>query len=179
MNGLIIEGVAGTGKSTIVSLLKESIELKRLRPVSAVIDEDRYSRLKNLMPLIKENQNSDCFLILERFHPTFFALMPESSLFESYDRYLNELNFGLVLLDLPDNEFENRSFFRPEMKSQNWSNGLIDWYGTQENAINAFSVSQQRRRDFLKLTKLKTLLINTKGREWQSYIDSIIKFIAE
>jgi thymidylate kinase len=41
MNGLIIEGVAGTGKSTVVSLLKKSPSLQKIKPNLKVIDEDQ------------------------------------------------------------------------------------------------------------------------------------------
>lgn len=198
MNGLIIEGVAGTGKSTIVAALRQSLATKQLKVSYDIIyeeqttgelvaelrderlsDSDRYSRLNDLMPSIQKRQLAGEFLILERFHPTFFALMPQSSLFEKFDFQLSELNFGLVLLDLPNDEFANRSFSRPEMESQNWSEGLIEWYGSRDAAIDAFINSQERRRQFLSLTKLKSLKIDTSNREWNKYVDSITKFIAD
>jgi hypothetical protein len=198
MDGLIIEGVAGTGKSTIVSGLRDSNSFKRLKPSFKIIyeelttgelvaelrderlsDQDRYSRLTQLMPTIQTRQASGEFLVLERFHPTFFALMPKCTLFESFDQQLLKLNFGLVLLDLPNNNFGDRSFFRPEMESQNWSKGLIEWYGSQEATILAFIESQERRRKFLEVTKLKSILIDTSERNWEAYIKSIIKFVAE
>lgn len=198
MDGLIIEGVAGTGKSTIVSRLRDNNSFKRLKPSFKIIyeelttgelvaelrderlsDQDRYSRLTQLMPTIQTRQASGEFLVLERFHPTFFALMPECTLFESFDQQLLKLNFGLVLLDFPNNNFGDRSFFRPEMENQNWSKNLIEWYGSQEASILAFIESQERRRKFLEVTKLKSILIDTSERNWEAYIKSIIKFVAE
>ncbi len=198
MDGLIIEGVAGTGKSTIVSALIKSDAFKRLKPAFEIIyeeqttgelvaelrderlsDQDRYSKLSQLMPVIRRQHASGQFLILERFHPTFFALIPECVLFEGFDQHLSELNFGLVLLDLPNAEFGARSFSRPELESQNWSKGLVEWYGSREAAIRAFIESQEKRREFLEHTKLKNILIDTSGRHWDAYIKSIIEFVSE
>lgn len=198
MNGLIIEGVAGTGKSTIVSLFKSHSELKVLKPSLEFIDEDqttgelvaelqnsqlsdeaRHYRLHKLIPIIQHQNMHSSFTILERFHPTYFALIPNSQLFKIYDDILSELNFGLVLLDLPNDDLLGRSFFRPEMEGQNWSESLKEWYGSQDAAINAFIASQQRRRDFLQKTKLKHLRIETTERDWKSYVDSIVHFVTE
>ncbi|OYZ18960.1 MAG: hypothetical protein B7Y39_12660 [Bdellovibrio sp. 28-41-41] len=198
MNGLIIEGVAGTGKSTIISALKDNNAFKRIKPSYEIIyedqttgelvaelrdkrlsDQDRYSKLNQLIPEIRRQHALGQFLILERFHPTFFALMAECVAFEDFDQQLSELNFGLVLLDLPNNELEARSFSRPEMESQNWSKGLIDWYGSREAALLAFAESQEKRRKFLMQTKLKNIRIDTSGRSWDTYIKSIVEFVAE
>lgn len=196
MNGLIIEGVAGTGKSTLLSLLKNSPSLMALRPNFIIIDEDqtigelvselrdeaaddrqRCYRLKHLLPRIKEAQSKSQFIILERFHPTYFALMPRWDLIEEYDNLLSELGFGVVLLDLPDNLLVNRSFFRPEMENQNWQQGLTEWYGSQDKAIQAFIESQKNRRIFCHKTKMPVLQIDTRERTWQNYHDEVLEFI--
>lgn len=71
MNGLIIEGVAGTGKSTIASALNDNNTFRRLKPSNEIIyeerttgelvtelrderlsDQDRYAKLNQLIPEI-------------------------------------------------------------------------------------------------------------------------------
>lgn len=196
MNGLIIEGVAGTGKSTLLALLENSPTLQALKPHFIVVDEDRTTgelvselrdatindhqrchRLRKLWPTIEEARSKNQFMILERFHPTYYALMPQWSLVEDFDTKFSELGFGLVLLDLPNEKITNRSFFRPEMENQNWQQGLIDWYGSQDNALKAFVESQENRRQFCRKTKLPVLRIDTEERNWQNYRDQIIEFI--
>jgi thymidylate kinase len=196
MNGLIIEGVAGTGKSTLLSTLKNSSLLRELSPGFQIIDEDqttgdlvselqddtlterqRCHRLYQLLPKIKEAKAKNQFLILERFHPTYYALMPDCELVDEFDKELAELGFGLILLDVPDYAIVNRSFFRPEMESQNWQKVLIQLYGSQKDAVKAFIASQENRRNFCIKTKMPVLQINTVEKSWQQYHDQVMDFL--
>lgn len=196
MKGLIIEGVAGTGKSSLLSALRNSSLLKELKPNFEIVDEElttgehvselkdesttdeeRCFRLHGLMPKIEEARSKNQFIILERFHPTYFALMPHWNLIEEFDNKLTQMGFGMVLLDLPNDKLENRSFYRPEMESQNWQEGLTEWYGSKDHAVYAFIKSQENRRTFCQRTKMPVLKINTMEKDWQSYHDQVLKFI--
>ena len=165
MKGVIIEGVAGTGKSTLLSLLRSSEELSKKKWLIDIIDEeqttgnlvvelrdqnitatDKCHRLDQLLPRIEDSLRSGTFMILERFHPTYYALMPDWVLVRKYDEKLCALGFGMVLLDLPNEELVKRSFHRPEMRNENWEEGLTKWYGSKELAVKAFIDSQENRR---------------------------------
>ena len=103
--------------------------------------------------------------------------MPKWDLIENFDSRLFLRGYGAILLDLPNEMFESRSFFRPEMESQNWQVGLIEWYGSQEKAVEAFIQSQEMRREFFRRTALPVLKIDTSKCDWDLYIDQILNFI--
>lgn len=195
MKGLIIEGVAGTGKSSLLSLLKKDAKFLIQHPGFKIIDEetttgelvvelrnpslsdeDRYSRLIHLLPQIRKELEDGKFLILERFHPTYYALMPNCSLADNFDEELFKLDFGCVLLDLPDEDLEMRSFSRPEMEEQNWMQNLTSWYGSKEAAVEAFTDSQRKRREYFQKSKLQSITISTKGKDWRSYLEEVREF---
>lgn len=195
MNGVIIEGLSGTGKSTLVKLLQanplivqsknsrirvfdEDLTLGELvtemRTVN-IPDSERCNRLLNLLPPIEQAIKNREFVLLERFHLSYFALMPTWSLVQQVDDYIARLNIGLVLLHFPDNLIESRCFSHPE--NPYLERELINWYSTKQKAIEAFTVSQQNRCKAITLTGLQTLTIDTGKRNWQSYTNKIASFI--
>jgi ABC-type dipeptide/oligopeptide/nickel transport system ATPase subunit len=99
--GLIIEGVAGSGKSTVV---KKILELGITKNLVKIVyeeetfgdlmidlkdkkksDEDRCYRLRSVLGRIHSWNERD-FKILERFHHSYYSLMPNWGLYQSLDK---------------------------------------------------------------------------------------------
>jgi|GEM_PF-1563017 len=196
LQGLILEGVAGTGKSTLLARLREDVRMQQInRPILVMeedvtlgelvteladprlSDEDRCKRLYDLVPVVSAHARARRWVILERFHLSYFALMPSWSLVKAADAVLAELGFGLVLLDVPDDQLAQRSFHRPELVAQHWEEGLVDWYGSKGKALAAFQASQANRRNALVKTRLHYLHLNTADRDWARHTDAIVEFI--
>ncbi len=57
-----------------------------------------------------------------------------------------------------------------------WEEDLVEWYGSEEKALKAFQESQQNRRNFLKQTRLPYLVIDTSEKDWDTYVQKIMKF---
>lgn len=193
MSGLVLEGVAGAGKSTVLARLVAHPRLLARRPRLHVIteerttgelvaeladttrtDADRCGRLRDLLPEIRSAVARGDLVILERFHPTFYALMPRWELVAEIDRELAAASFVQVLLDLPDERLAERSFARPEMASQGWSEELVTWYGSREKAIEAFARSQANRREALGWSALPCTVVDTSKRDWDRIADAVV-----
>ena len=191
MSGLIIEGVAGTGKSTLFNKLKASKRLQssRLQFISeddtlgelfsemqdkTIPHSTHVQRLQKVLNLIQA-ADADCF-ILERFHHSFYALGIEWRFLEPIDKALANLNFNTILLDLDDQLFDERCFNRPEMSKTEWQDGFTRLYGTREKAVAAFRESQNRRRESLLLSKIPSRIINTSSMEWDTHLEEMFKF---
>ncbi len=115
--------------------------------------------------------------MLERFHPSYFALLPDWSLYQEMDRELAEEGFVLALLTIPDEALAARSLFRVDRTDTKWSHEMVEYFGSEEAALQGIRASQQRRREVLERTVLPTLVIDTAARLWRSYAQQIADFL--
>ncbi len=188
MKRLIIEGVAGTGKTTAIELLKKAVgfenslivtEEHTLGELFSEIQEGKIpsahfiKRLENVID--KLNQDCDS-IILERFHHSYYALGIDWELLKPIDEILSRMNFKTVLLDLPKSQLEKRSLKRVERNDVGWETGFLELYGSPEAAINAFFESQQKRKDSLKLSRLKNCIVDTSLMDWKNIVSNISNF---
>jgi hypothetical protein len=141
---------------------------------ATLTDEDRCARLRALLPEIREHIGAGDFVILERFHPTFYALMPRWELVRAIDEALGALGFASTLLDVPDARLRERSFARPELEASGWSPGLVAWYGSESVALEAFARSQANRRAAIAKSRLPTLVVDTSEKDWDRIADAVV-----
>lgn len=110
--------------------------------------------------------NANGWVILERFHPSYYAQIPEVERYTAYDQRLAEWGFTLVLLDLPDQALKARSLYRYEREAEGWIAGNLSFYGSEAEAIAAFQLSQQRRREYARLSQMPVLQLDTSAQNW-------------
>lgn len=181
----LIEGVCGTGKSSMIAALTEHLRSMGQEPL--VITEDdtfgelmaelqqpsewpicwRLDKVLNELPA-QLLQHETC--ILERFHPSYYAQVPKLSRYQAYDQSLASLGFTLMLLDLPDESLRERSLYRWEREAENWIAGNIAFYGSEAQAIEAFQISQQRRREYARLTQMTVHILDTTSQDWEKLV---------
>ena len=142
---------------------------------ATLTDEKRCARVRDLLPEIAERVAAGDFVILERFHFTFYALMPRWDLVSAIDDALAELGFASVLLDVPDDRLRDRSFARPEMEASAWSQGLVGWYGSEALALEAFRRSQENRRTAVARSRVPTKVIDTAAKDWERIVDAVVE----
>ena len=194
MKGLIIEGVAGTGKSTLFEKLKtnEKILCQKNLKIIYVSEEDTLGelfselsdkntphsdfvfRLEQILNRLK-NENAD-FVIFERFHHSYYALGIKWDLLLDIDKKLSNFKFKTILLNVDVSLIESRCLKRQERESENWEENFLNYYGSAEKAVKAFKDSQELRQKSLSLSQLPYLVINTNEMKWNQYIDEIINF---
>jgi thymidylate kinase len=187
VKGIIIEGVAGTGKTTLIETLKARgsdatfiSEEETTGELLTEILEDRLSRAacaERLLSVIRRIQTDDAeFVVLERFHHSYYALGIEWALVEPMDAELAQMDFKTVLLDFDQPQFEQRCLRRPERADDDWFGWFIRRYGSAENAVTAFQQSQRRRHEMLALSRLPSLILNTGEQQWSRYVEEVIRF---
>lgn len=191
---LIIDGVSGAGKSRTLAALKSLLEpvspgtfideeetlgefMGEELPRNDLTGQEKCWRLQAVMQKIEEaGREHQPFWVIERFHPTYYALLPDWQLYDHIDASLAELGFGLVLLRLPDQELGGRSLYRHDRDPNQWASGMIDLYGSEAGVIEAFRASQQRRIECLGRTRLPYLEIETSSMDWQTFAARICAF---
>jgi thymidylate kinase len=125
---LIVEGVTGAGKSSVLAELR-----RRLDDTEFVMEEETLGDLMNQVRhtawrqqptfealesvLTRVERESDSFLI-ERFHLTAYALFPEWKHYQGFDDRLQRLAAAMVLLTFPEHQANERSISRPDR--ENW-----------------------------------------------------------
>jgi hypothetical protein len=189
MKHLIIEGLTGAGKSSLIAELKNILPAEQWQMIyedetlgellSELEDKEttNYQKCYRLRQVLtKVDGNANHSYLLERFHPSYYALIPDWELFKEMDRWLAEKNFVLVMLYYDDSLLEERAMRHCDGKDDGYDNAVAYW-GSKEKAIEAYKKSQDNRLECLGLTKMHYLKIDTSGREWPKYAREMIKHI--
>lgn len=191
--GLIIEGVAGTGKSTLIQKMKDDPRFKADGSTAIFVSENEtlgelmaeltdksvshefYThRLKSVITYL--NIKKSDFVVLERFHHSYYALGIDWNLLTEIDKTLAALSFKTVLLDLDDSLFASRCIQRHEREDQFWEESFISHFGSRENAITAFKESQVKRHEILKKSEIPSMVVNTSEMKWDQCLEKIVEF---
>ena len=189
MRQLIIEGLTGAGKSSVIATLKDLLPVEQWNIIyeddtlGEVMSEladpntnyDKCYRLRQVMERMK-NESGQYFL-LERFHPSYYALMPDWDLYKEIDEQLAQMNFLFVLLHYDEELLEKRAVRHADLKKAGGSDNTIGYWGSLEAAISAYKNSQGSRFECLELTGMDHIQINTTEMKWKQYADEIIRHI--
>jgi hypothetical protein len=188
MSGIVIEGVTGAGKTeTLRALTKDRRfglllaqghvfgEEQTFGEVMAEISTDVLSAERHLRRMHKILETVDLArgFVFERFHLSYYALLPHWRLYEAIDRELAKLDTHLVLLVVPESLQRTRCLFRTD-RSAEWTTGMINHFGSIDTATSAIRDSQRRRLEALNSTLLRSTVIDTTDQRWSDYSDSII-----
>ena len=197
MRILIIEGVTGAGKSeTLRALGRQPALAAGLGSGRVISEEDTLGevmdeiaqlggpparhvwRLDRVLTALERESRAapEARFVLERFHLSYYALLPDWTLYEAYERALERLGCASVLLTIDPSALAARSLERVDRRGTDWTEGMIAHYGSRDAALSAIARSQQRRLDALTLTRLPTLVIDTTGRAWDDDARDILKW---
>ena len=197
MRILIIEGVTGAGKSeTLRALGRLPAFAARMGPGRVISEEDTLGevmdeiaqlggppvrhvwRLNRVLAALERESEAapEARFVLERFHLSYYALLPGWELYEAYERALERLGCASVLLTIDPSAMAERSLERADRRGTSWTEGMIAHYGSRDAALAAIARSQQRRLGALALTRLPTRIIDTTGQTWDDYASEILKW---
>jgi hypothetical protein len=187
MNGLIIEGVTGTGKTSTIRALTSMASFELFcedetfgdfmtewiaSPQAAT--RDAQARQHAILDTIAAHRSDPTYrYLLERFFPSQYAL--GSDWYAQIDERCANLDCKIVLLTLPTEELRARCLYRAEYADRDWQH-FIDSYGSEPAALDAIRRSQQRRHDALTKSALPHLVINTSGKDWSAYAEQVIQW---
>ena len=195
IGGIILEGVTGAGKSQTMRALQAHPAFPALLAGGPIFPEEdtlgefmdelrdpaiapaqRYARLIRVLDNLERaaaGAHGRLGYLLERFHPSYYALVPEWQLYDAIDGRLRGLNATVVLLIAAPEQLERRALDRVDR--QGWSEGMIAYFGSRQAANQAIAESQQRRRACARLSRLPTIEIDTTAMEWPRYAEQIVR----
>jgi len=163
MRILIIEGVTGAGKSeTPRALGRQPAFADRLGLGRVISEEDTLGEVMDeiaklggpparhvwrldrvLAALGRESEAApDARFVLERFHLSYYALLPDWELYEAYERALERLGCASVLLTLDPSALAERSLERADRRGTDWTEGMLAHYGSRDATLTAMARSQ-------------------------------------
>lgn len=194
---LILEGVTGSGKSQILRALgRRPAFATRLGPGRVISEDDtlgevmdeiaklggpparHLSRLDRILADLEREVKAapEARFVLERFHLSYYALLPDWALYLPYERALERLGCASILLTIDPAVLTERSLDRIDRLATDWTAGMVAHYGSREMALGAIAGSQRRRVEALSLTRLPTGVIDTTGQAWDAYAGAILKW---
>jgi hypothetical protein len=179
---ILLEGLTGTGKSqTIAALSRLGLVPPLVVPEEETFgdfmeeltdpskdDAFRLRRLEAVRPRLRQEPS----FLLERFHVSYYALLPRWPLYAAIDAELADLGVTLVLLWIDEPLLRSRSLLREEYDGADWQ-ALVQHFGSEDNALAALRLSQQRRFEALARTGLRSMTIDTAAKDWDAYARQI------
>ncbi|HEX3458473.1 MAG TPA: hypothetical protein VHR97_11010 [Candidatus Baltobacteraceae bacterium] len=184
----IIEGLTGTGKTSVIGALRAVTTFELIDEETTFDDfageffanaEAAAARATTRMAAILDNieaQRRSKRYILERFYFTHLALGSPWSFYRDLNQRCEALNAKVILLVLPEEEIAHRSLYRAEHGDQDWQ-GLLDHYGSEQEALRALSNSQAARIRAVAESRLEHRIVNTSGKQWHPYAVEIAEWL--
>lgn len=202
---LIIEGITGSGKTTISRKIKTGLsdEMNNMiflsqfytssigyKEVQHVANQKIDAMIKTVLDLVKccdlgyseygvYDEKRKINVILECFHIENFAkgYITDEFLWKAIDKVLYELGFKLVILYLPEEEIYERCIesTRKYRSSEKWDQYLLS-LGEEKEEINYFKEIQNNIMLLSEGTNMEKIIINTSGMEWDKYVKQITHF---
>lgn len=184
-HGLVIEGVTGAGKTSVLAALRRreafsgflGTELLEDQTFGELMDElkepedDESARCWRLWSALVRLERANGGFVLERFHPSYYALLPDWSLYEELDEKLWRLGARVVLLSYDEALIDARALERPGA-----AGSLEAYYGSKDAARKAVSDSMRRRRECLGRSALPWLELDASSMDWERCADRALEF---
>jgi hypothetical protein len=174
---IVLEGVTGTGKSSVIAALKPLVAglvvvpeeltvgelMAEIRDAGGEVLPSHLARLDRALEAV-DALADDIPVVLERFHPTFVALGASVALVAAHDAALAARGFEVVLLDLPDAALRARSLHHATRPGA--AAALAAFYGGEPAALAALRLSQARRRAYLAQSALASRILDTSSADF-------------
>jgi hypothetical protein len=190
--GVLIDGVTGAGKSQTIRALLARPAMRDAAVVpeeetlgefmdeelgdAAMVPDAKLWRLRRVLGRVRAAVAGQRF-VLERFHPTYYALMGDWALVAPIDEELAARGFRLVLLTVADGALEERALHRVDRAGTPWTGEMIAAFGSEAAALAAIRASQERRIEALALTGLRSLRIDTTEQRWERYAEEVEELV--
>ena len=205
MKGLILEGIVGSGKSSILLFLRkqiiengssslildEAITERPLEPLSSSNVETSLLHLNRLVELMvrlydletaaQKPIESRVQFVLERFHFSHCLDIAGFERFAAYadiDKQMMGLGSKLVVLTMKEDLIRERSVLSTKkFRGEAWS-GYLEQIAETEEGVSAFYAAQQEH--FIALCRMSTIpsmAVDTSNCDWEEASFQIVDFL--
>jgi len=197
VTGILIEGVTGAGKTQTLQALVQHVAFSSLLGSGRVFAEEEtfgeimseiqepgisneqyLRRLTHILGLVEEKAASSrdrVGFVLERFHLSYYAQLPDWDLYAGLDERLARLNCITVLLSIPEQDLVRRCLDRKERAGTSWTQDMVTHFGSREAVLGAVIQSTRRRREAARMSRLPLLEIETGAESWSEYATRIVE----
>ena len=197
MTCILIEGVTGSGKTQTLQALMHHKEFSTLLGSGRVFAEEEtfgevmseiqesgasnehyLRRLTHILGLVEAQVVSSrdrAGFVLERFHLSYYVLLPDWDLYASFDERLARLNCLTVLLSIPEQDVARRCLDRQDRAGTSWTEDMLTHFGSREGVMDAVIQSARRRREAARMSGLPLIEIETSSGSWSEYANKIVE----
>ena len=134
-------------------------------------------RLTHILGLVEAHVKSTrdrVGFVLERFHLSYYVLLPEWNLYAGFDARLVRLNYLTVLLSIPEQDIARRCLDRTDRAGTSWTEDMIAHFGSREGALDAVVKSVHKRREAARMSGLPLIEIETGSEAWSEYANKVV-----
>ena len=197
MTCILIEGVTGSGKTQTMQALMHHKEFSALLGRGRVFAEEEtfgevmseiqepgisnqhyLRRLTHILGLVEAQVMSTrdrVGFVLERFHLSYYVLLPEWNLYAGFDARLARLGCLTVLLSIPEQDLARRCLDRTDRAGTSWTKNMIARFGSREGVLDAIIQSVRKRRESARMSGLPLIEIETGSEAWSEYASKIVE----
>ena len=183
---IILEGIATSGKTTILNLLKEKLTKQNISHL--VIDEqetlmkihmntDKNIAIKHLLEILnKVLQKKEKIIIFDRLY--FTHMFRTNSSIKDFKEIENLIknDVKLYFLKIDEKNVEKRIFDAMKHRSKSWSE-YVNNLGNKKQIINYYTNQQKKSIENLKISEIENEIINTTNLEFEIITRKIIENI--
>jgi thymidylate kinase len=205
MRGLILEGIVGSGKSSVLRSLKkqlteqdgssmvlsEHITERPMEPLRSANLEKSLSHLGQLVCLIKQINDIEQSVqkypypsvqfILERFHFSHcldIAGFEKFDAFVEIDRQMESLGSKLVVLTLHEKLILDRSIVSTKKtRTEAWAKYLAQIADSDEGAAGYYKKQQDDFVSLCEKSEIPSMVVDTSNRDWDEVSFQVIDFL--
>lgn len=182
MKILIVEGIATSGKSSLIQKIREQLGESRVQvygepethiPIMDRVNELHIGHFKSLL-LDATESNAD-LIIFDRFHFTqAFRAKADTAKYSEIEDLLAKQKTLVAYLRVDEPAITDRIKLAAEHREKRWGE-YVKTKGKSFEEIAAYYISQQRNQlQLLKQSKLKSRVFNTTQHEYEAIAGHII-----
>ena len=205
MAGLVLEGIVGSGKTSVIRHLKkyfyekdcssliltEHLTERPMEPLSSANPANSVFHLDRLMNVIEtlyntkksepKNSFSNPYFVFERFHLSHcldIAGFEQFNLYYSIDTRLNEHGAKLVVLSVPENAIEERCIVSTRRwRDIKWGNYLNSIAENDAGAAEYYKIQQKRFFTLCQKSEIPSMVVDTSHSDWEEISFQIVEFL--
>lgn len=207
MAGLVLEGIVGSGKTTVIRYLRKYFiekdcstliltehdterPMEPFRSSNPLESISHLNRLLSIIETIHEIQKPvhadplhEMYFVFERFHLSHcldIAGLEKFHLYSDIDSRLHTFCAKLVVLSIPGNAIEERSVVTTKQhRNEKWSHYLNQIASTDEGVARHYLAQQEDLFKLCQKSKIPSMVVDTTNRDWQDISNHIIDFFEQ